>query len=655
MIHSSIQLLNNKYKPFQLGLGFFLLLNIIHIQAQPLLEIWEIQGDGLNSPYHGQDVRTENNVVTAIASDFFFIQTPTERSDNNEQTSDGLLVYTGSTPNVNVGDLVNVSGNVVEFGGMTEISGFNVTYTATGQTADLPETVTLTNSFPSSSVLAVPSLEQVEAMLVSFDADVVGPSASSEVAALAIGERPFREPGIPYPGQSGLPVWDNNPELFWFDPDALNGPNNRFLSMGMQVSATAVIYQDGFDYIAFPDSYSVSNDVKENDMPAANTGEFSIGSINVLQLVEDSDFLATKMPKLARYIIDAMGAPDILALQEVGDITMLHQLNYHIDQRDTDINYEVYLTQGNNNTSINVGYLVKPHIQDVAVQQLGNVETLSVGGRTHDRPPLLLEANLPTNPPTPIQVLNVHIRSLGGIEGSNANYVRTKRHEQAVSIAQMVQARQDDNLFVVGDFNAYAFTDGYVDVMAQITGQTSLGAEFEVEDIVSPALIDYAYEQEDENERYSFVYQGSATLLDHCLSTQLNDLEVTNFGFVRGNADAATPYAANPNITTRSSDHDGFVVYVDPSNPIVSTTDVARTDLSLNVQNPVQAGTDVAIQTDMQIKTVRLYNMQGQLLEQYTAHDISSIRIPPVNTAMYVLEWQTADYIGTERLMVIGQ
>jgi hypothetical protein len=80
-------------------------------------EIFEIQGSGLASPFANQSVTTENNVVTAVSSNGFFMQTPAARSDNNAQTSDGIFVFIppGGTPAVSVGDLVNVTGNVIEF------------------------------------------------------------------------------------------------------------------------------------------------------------------------------------------------------------------------------------------------------------------------------------------------------------------------------------------------------------------------------------------------------------------------------------------------------------------------------------------------------------------------------------------------------------
>ncbi|MGB5754549.1 MAG: hypothetical protein WBN87_16970, partial [Thermoanaerobaculia bacterium] len=87
----------------------------------PLLEIFEIQGDGLASPFNGQVVDTDDNVVTCLATDGFFMQTPTP-GDDDVNTSDGIFVFTGGAPTVAVGDQVDVIGRVNEFFGFTEIT-----------------------------------------------------------------------------------------------------------------------------------------------------------------------------------------------------------------------------------------------------------------------------------------------------------------------------------------------------------------------------------------------------------------------------------------------------------------------------------------------------------------------------------------------------
>ncbi len=461
-----------------LPLILFLFSTNLTLFGQPELEIWEVQGSDNISPFLGQLVQVNENVVTAVGDEFFFIQTPTNRSDNDPLTSDGLFIYTGFTPNLSIGQLVNVEGIVREFEGLTEIAGFELSFSATGGTADLPEPIELTATFPGTEANTVRDLERVENMRVTFDAAVVGPALGNDIAALSTAaQRPMREAGIRFPGQNDLPVWDGNPELFWIDPDAISQPNNRFLSVGQRVSSTSVFYQSDDLYVAFPLTYSVSGTIADRNLRSANDDEVTVGCINVLQLQDESDFLDTQYPKVARYIVEQLGAPDIVALQEVGDLGNLQELNFRINQLHPDLRYDSYIIQGNNNTRINCAYLVKEEIQDVEVRQLGSTETLSLGGRLHDRPPLLLEANLPTNPPTPIQILNLHLRSLGGIEGSNSFFVRTKRYEQSLSVAEMIQDRQGQNLIVVGDFNAIPFSDGYVDVLSQLEGSSSLGAE----------------------------------------------------------------------------------------------------------------------------------------------------------------------------------
>ena len=618
------------------------------------LELWEIQGSGNTSPLIGQQVATANNVVTAVGADFFFAQTPAGRSDNDPTTSDGIFVYTGSFPNVSVGQLVNISGIVKEFAGQTEFSGNDLNITFTGNTATLPPAVVLTADFPSGNANPVRDLEQVEGMLVSFTATVVGPDEGDGLAALALTPtRPFREAGIRYPGQSGLPVWDDNPEIFWLASDALGQPANRFFSYGQTVTSTAVLFQSDDIYLAFAKNYTTTGTVAERNLRARAADEITIGSINVLQLREDNDALAIQLPKMARYIVDRLGAPDIIALQEVGDLNVLQQLNLAINQRNPALSYLPYLIQGNNNTPINSAYLVSTRIRDVQVRLLGAAEKLSNGGRLHDRPPLLLEANLPTNPPIPIRVLNLHLRSLGGIEDPNSsNFVRAKRHQQSISVAEMIQARQNENLIIIGDFNAFPYSDGYVDVLSQIAGRESLGAQLPVDPIVNPALIDYAYTPAD-TESYSYVFQGSAQLLDHCLSTQLQDLTVNELAFARGNADAAAAYFANPNIPTRSSDHDGLVLYLRPAFPLVSSANEAATPaIRWDIPNPVRSGATIQLPPGFSPERCFLRDAQGRLVQQWSGVS-GSLTLHHVNSGVYCLQWLAHGVWSVQRVVIL--
>ncbi len=74
--------------------------------------IYEIQGEGHISPFVGQSVGT-TGIVTGVASNGFYLQDP--YGDNHDATSDGIFVFTDSTPTVSIGDEVQVSGDIEEF------------------------------------------------------------------------------------------------------------------------------------------------------------------------------------------------------------------------------------------------------------------------------------------------------------------------------------------------------------------------------------------------------------------------------------------------------------------------------------------------------------------------------------------------------------
>ena len=129
------------------------------------------------SPLLGQTV-TVRAVVTADyqRSDDaaqiggFFLQEEDADADGNALTSEGIYVFDGSNPDVNVsvGDLVEVTGTVGEFFGQTQISPTMVAIVASGQPLPLPAEV----DFPTASVLLtddgeyVANLEAYEGMRI---------------------------------------------------------------------------------------------------------------------------------------------------------------------------------------------------------------------------------------------------------------------------------------------------------------------------------------------------------------------------------------------------------------------------------------------------------------------------------------------------------
>ncbi len=132
-----------------------------------------IQSDQDASPFAGELVTTTGVVTADFQGDDelrgFYLQD--EQGDDNPATSDGIFVFTGNpTPetDVSVGDRIEITGEIVEFFGLTELTDIsNITVLGTGAIAptalSLPE---VTNG----------ELERVEGMLV----EVVTPMTVSQ-------------------------------------------------------------------------------------------------------------------------------------------------------------------------------------------------------------------------------------------------------------------------------------------------------------------------------------------------------------------------------------------------------------------------------------------------------------------------------------------
>ncbi|MEE4638615.1 MAG: hypothetical protein V2J42_07750, partial [Wenzhouxiangella sp.] len=203
----------------------------------------------------------------------------------------------------------------------------------------------------------------------------------------------------------------------------------------------------------------------------------------------------------------------------------------------------------------------------------------------HDRPTLTLEGRfIVDGADWPFVVMNNHLRSLSNVE-SEAR-VRLKRHEQAQSVAAKVQARQaaDPNLpiILVGDKNAFEFTDGYVDVIGLLSGtsvedQNLVNIEnaddpgFDPSNQVTPTLFNPLVRLP-EGERYSFLFRQStrsvAQTLDHALLNRAASRFISDYGYMRGNADYWLGFEDDDSTVARSSDHDGLVLVLEPGRDI---------------------------------------------------------------------------------------
>ena len=80
---------------------------------------------------------------------------------------------------------------------------------------------------------------------------------SAEIYGVGSTNRPFREPGIQYPGLAGLPVWDGNPEVFEIDPDRLGATTDPdYVPAGSTYSATGVMAYEFSGWELWPTAFS---------------------------------------------------------------------------------------------------------------------------------------------------------------------------------------------------------------------------------------------------------------------------------------------------------------------------------------------------------------------------------------------------------------
>ena len=178
----------------------------------------------------------------------------------------------------------------------------------------------------------------------------------------------------------------------------------------------------------------------------------------------------------------------------------------------------------------------------------------------------------------------MHNRSLSGIDSpSDGPRIRRKRLEQAEYVAAIVQSWQTNGAFalpdgdvvpnpdatkalvVVGDYNAFQYTDGYVDVVGQIRG-TAIATENTdwSTPFTSPVMVEDCGLNVSQNPPppYSFAFDGYVQELDHALFTQVAASQCSAVRRAHGNADVPEggPATSDPTTAARSADHDGFVV-----------------------------------------------------------------------------------------------
>ena len=449
--------------------------------------------------------------------------------------------------------------------------------------------------------------------------------------------RPFREPGIDIrDSQAGLPPnvakFDDNPERILVDSTFLGGSAIDLSTGAVLTGVTGVLdftYSSDSYYdpsrLLLDNSYSRTNVTAGMDptpVPAPAANEFRVAGYNVERFfntnsADDVDFdpvtgktetseavdvtpaaYATRLSKLSLAVRHILGDPDIIGLEEPENESVVADMAAKISADaiaagEEDPKYVPYGTgtdyapYSNDISGISVGFLVKSTTVDtVSIQQLGANNTFPDPRNTNtqqtlnDRPPLVLHAGVKraNAKDYPVTVIVNHLRSLSSEnDPSSGVFVRDKKELQAEFLANMIQGYQSagEHVVSVGDYNAFEFSDGYIDILATITNRNVLPSDEVVQPgvagLVSPPATDLVTLLP-ADQRWSYQEFGNAQILDHVVAT--SDLVSAGAHVAYAHFDADQPLTAYNDATTpaRESDHDAAVGYFAIPAPVLSAT-----------------------------------------------------------------------------------
>jgi uncharacterized protein len=421
--------------------------------------------------------------------------------------------------------------------------------------------------------------------------------------------RPFREPGMDvydyfspdnaqikkdYPK---MPLFDNNPERLRIESTGQLGASSIDVSSKAEIkNLSGVLHYSFRTYAILVDvdsKHAVSSQVKPVVLPATNDRQFSIVAANLENFFDDEDDPAIKediitkegfalrLKKISGAIRQYLQMPDIIGVIEVENLSALKKLAEKVNadavaDGKPNPKYEAYLVDGNDLRGIDNGLLVKTsRVEVVSAKQFGKDEKYMNPVRKeelplNDRPPLVLEAKImdaKTNKPFAVTVIVNHLKSFNGYnDDKDAPNVRLKKRLQAEYLAKLVSERQKANpgerILLVGDFNAYQFNDGIVDVIGAIKG-TPASKDMVLnpsEDYLNPDLTDLVDKIRDD-QKYSYSFDGNAQVLDHFIANDAMKKHLAGFGYLRVNADYPETLRGDATRIERYSDHDVAVGY----------------------------------------------------------------------------------------------
>ncbi len=589
----------------------------------------EIQGAGHMSPFVGQEVTT-NGVVTAVDSNGFYLQDPV--GDADSATSDALFVFTGSAPAVAVADAVSVTGLVSEFipGGpatgnlsTTQIGGSPIFRVDTSDAAlPAPVIIGASGRIPPSENIdddalatfdpetdGIDFFESLEGMLVTAE-DLVAIAGTNRFGEIfAVGNRGANASGLSLSGTLNISPGDFNPERIQIDEDSgifdFEFPD---VAVGDALGdVTGVVGYSFGNFEIYPIADFSAGIVSASLSPEtsnlfSNSETLLIASYNVLNLDPndadgDTDLADGRFDAIAAQVVQSLNMPDIIGLQEVqdnsgsvddGTVSASETLQTLVDAIEL-AGGPRYMaidnpfigdnsSGGQPGANIRTAFLYNPDRVALVSGSPRTIGTQEAGGDFFGaRLPLV--ADFVFNGQSITVVVN-HFSSKGGsapilgveqpfearqeevaVNGSLDERQAQSAAVQAV-VGDLLAADVNAKIVVLGDFNEFEFVSPLLDLEA--VGLTNLTWSL------------------DENERYTFIFQGNSQSLDHILVS--DSLAATAlFDIVHLNVELAE----NP---AGASDHEPLLVGLEIALPTPSSKEDCKQGGWLGLTRPDGSG-----------------------------------------------------------------
>jgi uncharacterized protein len=568
---------------------------------EDLLTIGAIQGAGDVSPYVNQIV-TFRGVVTGIHEDqnasgtvyyTLFVQDLPGTADGEPATSDGIAVFTGrQRPAAQIGDQVRVTGQVIEFFGLTEISDRGVSVVVEASGLPLPDPIFIDP--PADNAAQAAYFERLEGMRVAFAGPVrvVGPSWGGCSFAVANSDR-----RVIYRAHEDAPVGQVVPILHHTRVSCDGFP---VVKVGDEVEGVVGPLTYHFDQFKIVQQAADEIIVHSAPMPPLPTppavapDQFTVVSFNVenyFDHIDDTGLdaepkptlaeIAVKQTKLALAITNVLGCPTIIGVQEVEKGVLLEQLA-EITADSCGFTYQVVHEESADIRGIDVAYMVDPRRVTVSTYLLEqNCTGLATGisdltvrcpagqDPLFSRAPLAMEALIDGH--HYIFYVNHFKSKLGDAAETAAQRMAQAQHINALVATHLAQDT-GARIIVIGDFNDYELSPPLLTMTEQ--GQLT--------NVLSRLP---------ETERYTFSFGGAAQLIDGLLVSPALVEAVTWVGVARVNADFPSFWETDTSperVGFRSSDHDYPMIMIalpDGETAVAATTKQVVTSAAENSSN----------------------------------------------------------------------